>query len=167
MPVHVASLLRQALQEGPLALSELRRKLPAYARTHAESALTEQVAQGLLHRHPRAGGRGHDRIGLQPADPKEYLRPELARVFRNLERFGFDQSRIRAGALELLHDEEWSPASTQVPDRATARGESRSHQQESSAAEFSEQSPSRPDSPGSADPGSAHSPEARLDTQNA
>src|SRR5258708_40180609 len=31
MPIHVAALLRQALEDGPLALPELRRKLPAYA----------------------------------------------------------------------------------------------------------------------------------------
>src|SRR5262245_45207132 len=36
MPVHVASLLRSTLQEQPLALAELRRKLPAYAQAQAE-----------------------------------------------------------------------------------------------------------------------------------
>src|SRR5262249_15004822 len=30
MPVHIAALVRGALQEGPLAWSELRRKLPPY-----------------------------------------------------------------------------------------------------------------------------------------
>ncbi len=168
MPVHVAALLRQVLQEGALAWSELRRKLPAYARSQAESVLTEQVAQGLLHRHPRAGRRGGDRFGLQPADPKGYLRPELAKVFRHLEQFGFSQSQIRAGALELLHDEEWSPASTPTPERGPAHREPRSHEQETSTPDFSEQSSSP--SPGSDNPEPAQpevQSETQLDTQNA
>jgi hypothetical protein len=115
MPVHVAALLRQTLQEGPLAWSELRRKLPAYALVQAEAVLMEQVAQGLLYRHPRAGKRGSDRFGVQPADPKVYLRAELAAVLRNLAQLGFSESQLREGALELLHDEEWSPASPQPP----------------------------------------------------
>jgi hypothetical protein len=109
MPVHIAVLLRQALEDGPLAWPALRRKLPAYAVSQAESVLLEQTAQGLLHRHPSDKKRGGDRYGLQPADPRDYLRQELAVAFRNLESLGFSQAQLRAGALELLHDEEWSP----------------------------------------------------------
>jgi hypothetical protein len=123
MPVHIAALLREALQEGPLAWAALRRKLPAYALVQAESVLLEQASQGLLHRHPRGKKRGGDRFGLAPADPKEYLRSELALTFHNLESLGFTPSQLRAGALELLHDEEWSPALPLNPDLPAATDE--------------------------------------------
>src|SRR5262245_36403661 len=73
MPVHIAGLVREALQDGALSLTELRRKLPAYAQTQAESVLQEELATGRLHRHPRATARGGERVGLAPPDPKEYL----------------------------------------------------------------------------------------------
>jgi hypothetical protein len=116
MPVHIAALLRESLQEGPLAWSELRRKLPAYAQGQAESILQGEVAQGRLHRHPRSG-RGAERFGHQPADARDYLRDRLVEVFRQLEQLGFTQAQLRAGALELLHDEEW--ASTPARQSAT------------------------------------------------
>src|SRR2546425_6069431 len=50
MNVHVAHILRVVLQDSPLAWSELRRKLPDYAKALAESVLNEQLSQGLLHR---------------------------------------------------------------------------------------------------------------------
>jgi hypothetical protein len=113
MPVHVAWLLRTVLQEAPLALSELRRKLPAYALPHAEVVLQEQLAQGLLYRLPKTAGRGKERFSVSPPDAKEYLRPELVTLFGRLEQLGFSQAQLRAGALELLHEEEWaSPRST-------------------------------------------------------
>lgn len=107
MPVHVAFLLRATLEEGALTASEVRRKLPAYAQNQSEEVLQQEVAQGRLHRHPRAG-RGGDRFGVRPPDPKDYLRSELAEVFASLEKFGFTQEQLRVGALELLHDEEWA-----------------------------------------------------------
>jgi hypothetical protein len=110
MAVHVADLLRSALANESLAWSDLRRKLPAYALAQAESVLNEQVSQGLLHRHPRLGKRGGDLFGVRPADPKDYLGGEIAAVFHKLEALGFTQAQLRAGALELLHDQEWSPA---------------------------------------------------------
>jgi hypothetical protein len=119
--VHVAILLRAALEESPLPWSDLRRKLPGYAVAQAETVLNEQVAQGLLYRHPRTGSRGGDRFGVRPPDPKDYLRPALAQVFRDLEQLGFTESQLREGALELLHDEEWSPARSELvapPERA-------------------------------------------------
>jgi hypothetical protein len=111
MSVHVAALLHAALAEGPLPLSELRRKLPAYAQAQAEAALQDQVTQGNLYRHPRLpGGRGRDLFGVRPPDAKEYLKQELPPIFRRLQGLGFTTERIRAAALELLHDEEWAPA---------------------------------------------------------
>jgi hypothetical protein len=113
MPVHVAGLLREALTEGPLPWSELRRKLPAYAVTHAEVVLQEELAQNRLHRHPRTGGRGKERFGAAPPDPKDYLRQELRALFDRLGQLGFTHAQLRAGALELLHEEEWaSPRET-------------------------------------------------------
>jgi len=108
MPVHVAALLRQAMEDRPLAWPELRRKLPAYARTQAEAVLLDQVAQGLMHRHPPMGKRRRVLFGLHPPDAKDYLRSELERLFSALEQLGFSQSQLRAGALELLHEEEWA-----------------------------------------------------------
>jgi hypothetical protein len=128
MRVHVALLLRETLQAEPLPLSVLRRKLPAYAQAQVEPVLQEQLSQGLLYRHPRIGTRGGDRFAARPADPKDYLRAKLAAAFRDLEQLGFSQSQLRAGALELLHEEEWaSPASTPAPASAPAEEETGVH----------------------------------------
>lgn len=115
MPVHIATLLRAALEEGALELSKLRRKLPGYAQQQAEAILQEQLSQGRLYRYPRAG-RGKERFGVRPPDPKEYLRTELVAVFARLEQLGFKHSQLRESALELLHEEEWaSPPPKAVP----------------------------------------------------
>jgi hypothetical protein len=114
MPVHVAELLRAALDESPLSWSDLRRRLPVYAHEKAQTVLEEQVAQGGIHRHPRFGRAG-ERFGRRPADPKEYLRSELAGLFECLEKLGFSEGQLREAALELLHDEEWSPARSTPP----------------------------------------------------
>src|SRR5712692_814584 len=41
MPMHVTNLIQSTLQEGPLAWSELRRKLPIYAQAQAEAVLAQ------------------------------------------------------------------------------------------------------------------------------
>lgn len=109
MPVHLAALVRDTLREKPLTPAELRRKLPTYAQGQAEGVVREQLAQGTLYRHPR-GGRQGERYGTRPPDPKAYLRPELAALFERLGRLGFTPEQLRAGTLELLHDEEWASA---------------------------------------------------------
>ncbi|HEV3119371.1 MAG TPA: hypothetical protein VGY58_20110 [Gemmataceae bacterium] len=109
MAVHVTALVLEALGEGPLGASELRRKLPVYAVAHAEAVLQEQVSLGKIHRHPRLGKRGKERMGVRPADAKDYLRSELAALFRELAELGFTEAQLREGAIELLHEEEWSP----------------------------------------------------------
>lgn len=127
MAVHLATLFRELLAEGPLSWGELRRKLPAYAvdpLSRAEAVLMELVAQGTVHRQPRAGKRGGDCFGLQPPDAKEYLQSELAEVFLDLEQLGFSQAQLRAAALELLHDEEWSPAAVLAEPQRSGRAES-------------------------------------------
>ncbi len=109
MPVHIAQLIREAWREGLLGWSELRRKLPVYAQPQAESELQKLIEQKQVFRHPRSG-RGGDRFGLQPADPKTYLRDELSGVFNRLKGLGFTDAEVRAGALDLLHDDEWAPS---------------------------------------------------------
>lgn len=115
MQVHVASLVRVIVNAGPLSWSEIRRKLPEYARSHACSVLEDLLAGGVLHRHPPTKRRNGPRFGLHRPDPKLYLRPELERAFAHLETLGFVRAELRQGALEMLHEEEWSavPAGNQ------------------------------------------------------
>ncbi len=108
MSVHIRALVRQTLEGTALAWPDLRRKLPSYATELAEPVFQEMIAQQQLHRHPRMGGRGSDRYGLEKPDPKEYLRGELVIAFGKLEKLGFSQEQLRNGALELLHEEEWA-----------------------------------------------------------
>lgn len=108
MQVHIAGLVRATMEEAPLSISELKRKLPTYAQAQAETILLEQVGIGMLHKHPKLGSRGGERFGVRPADPKDYLRPELAELFSSLSQLGFTETQMREAALELLHDEEWS-----------------------------------------------------------
>ncbi len=119
MPIHIANLVQETLAEdGPLGWSELRRKLPAYAQDKAEAILQEQLNQGKLYRYPRTG-RGSERYGVHPPDPKDYLRSELKEVFTRLSELGFTVEQLRTSALEMLHEEEWkdepAPATTEVP----------------------------------------------------
>jgi hypothetical protein len=107
MNVHIAYLLRQTLEEGPLPWSELRRKLPDYAKTTAEAVLDDQVQQGLLHRHPPTSSRSGPRFGVGRPEAREYLRGELSGVFSRLEKLGFSRAQLREGAMELLQEEEW------------------------------------------------------------
>jgi hypothetical protein len=117
MAVHLGALLRSVLQQGPLPWSILRRRLPIYAQAQAETVLKEQLNQGLLFRHPRMG-RNAERYGLEPCDVKEYLRRELERAFQRLDHLGFSQAQLKAGALELLHEEEWGlPAEAPIPSQ--------------------------------------------------
>ncbi len=123
MNTHVAQLMRSALEEGPLPWSELRRKLPAYAHGPAQEVLNEQVGQGLLHRHPRAGSRGAERFGVRPPDPKDYLRQELPDLFSRLASLGFTRPQIRAAALELLHEEEWDVEPAPQPEASAEQSQ--------------------------------------------
>ncbi|HXG11431.1 MAG TPA: hypothetical protein VNK04_16875 [Gemmataceae bacterium] len=152
MPVHLATLLRSVLEAGPLPWSQIRRRLPAYALAQAESVLQEQVAQGMIYRHPRGEGRGGDLFGLQPPDPKEYLSRELSAVFHRLEQLGFSRSQVRAAALELLHDEEWAPAPPAQRPRSQAEAAA------PAAAPAVEEQPAPPVQPQAAEPGGAPTP---------
>jgi hypothetical protein len=119
MRIHIAHLLRTALADGPLPWSDLRRRLPAYTLGQAEplvdAVLQEQVAQGLLYRHPRTSSRGKERFGIEPPNARDYLRDELTALFRRMEPQGFTPAQLRAAALELLHEEEWAAPPGQAP----------------------------------------------------
>jgi hypothetical protein len=91
--VHIAALLRQTLQKEPLAWSELRRRLPAYAQMQAEEVLREEVQRGRLFRHPRTG-RGAERFGLTPPEARLHVKPELERLFARLEHLGFPRDQV-------------------------------------------------------------------------
>jgi hypothetical protein len=108
MPVHVAALVRASLQEGPLSLSQLRRKLPDYARGKLDDVLKDQLDQGLLYQLPKGASRTGPTLSLQPPDPRDPLRQELPRLFQRLQaQLGFTPAQLREAALELLHEEEW------------------------------------------------------------
>jgi hypothetical protein len=154
MRVHLTALLRETLQEQPLAWSELRRKLPSYAQAQAESVLQEQVAQGLLYCHPPLSSRGGPRYGLQRPDPRDSLRPELTALFTRLEARGFSRAQLRQGALELLHEEEWEspPATAAAPRPGAGAPGSRGTSEQAAPAEAAPaaqrtEPPSAPDKP--------------------
>jgi hypothetical protein len=115
MRVHIVNLLAAALSERPLAASELRRKLPDYAKTQAEAILEEEVAQGRMFRHPSLSSRGGPRFGAEPPSPRDFLRTELTTLFHRLARLGFTHAQLRASAIELLHEEEWAPGQENEP----------------------------------------------------
>jgi hypothetical protein len=117
---HLVWLLRTAIEERALTLSDLRRKLPDYAKTQIEAVLEEEVAKGSVFRHPPLSSRSGPRYGMRKADPKDYLRQELSAVFLRLQPLGFSQEELREGALELLHDEEWAPGQEQPEATSTA-----------------------------------------------
>jgi hypothetical protein len=119
MPVHVANLLRESLEEKPLAWPQLRRKLPDYAVAQAEVVLQEQVAQGRLHRHPPAGSRSGERYGVAPPDAREYLRRELPTLFRRLQQLGFTDPQLREAAMALLQEEEWAEPEPEQTQQAS------------------------------------------------
>ena len=105
--VHLEQLLRQTLGDGPLPWSEVRRRLPDYAKLRAERLLEEQVARGRIFRHPAAGRLG-PRYSLSPPEPHPYLRPELDAILRRLQCLGFSRKQLRASALDYLLEEEWA-----------------------------------------------------------
>lgn len=117
MRVHLEWLLRGVLGQGPLTWSEIRKRLPDYAKVQSESVLEELVAHGKLHRHPPAGRRAGPRFGLEAADPHPYVLPELNALFTRCERLGFGRAGVRAALLDLLRQEEWATCGFTGPGR--------------------------------------------------
>jgi hypothetical protein len=121
MSEHLANLLEDTVREQPLPWSDIRRKLPDYAKTLAEPVLNEQLAKSKLFRHPPASSRSGPRFGVTGADPKEYLRAELIGVFSRLEQLGFNRPQLGECAMELLHEEVWAtPAASMASSPETA-----------------------------------------------
>jgi len=119
---HVEALLRSLLHQGPLNWSEIRRRLPDYARSQAQRMLDDKVAAGEWYRHPSTGRRGM-RFGLERPDPLPYLRIEFLALFRRMETLGFPRAAVCAAAMELVHEELWggpAPAAGQAAALATA-----------------------------------------------
>lgn len=105
MRVHLGQLLRGVLARGPLAWSELRRRLPDYAKTQAEPILQEELARGRLFAHPPLGPRLGPRYGLSPARPGPYVRQELDGLLRRMETLGFSPEQVRQALLEQLRSD--------------------------------------------------------------
>ena len=106
--VHLEQLLCNLLGAGPLTWSEIRKRLPDYAKIMAESVLDEQVARGKFFRHPPASARTGPRYGLEPADPRPHVQAELALLVSRLETSGFARAVVRETLLDLLREEEWA-----------------------------------------------------------
>jgi hypothetical protein len=58
------------------------------------------------------------RFGANPPLAREYLRPELTKVFQRLEQLGFTQAQLREGAMELLNEAEWSEPTPAVSSQS-------------------------------------------------
>jgi hypothetical protein len=146
MRVHLTHLLRATLRDRPLTFSELQRKLPDYARLsreEAERVVREELERGNLFRHPALSTRSGPRYGAGRPDPREYLRKELAEAFARLARLGFTAAELRAGALELLHEEEWAlpPEGGAAPEAGRSAQPGREQPPESAPGDVSAQSP--------------------------
>lgn len=107
---HVEQLLRRILRDGPMTRTDLRRRLPAYARILADNVLEAWVAKGRVYEHPCASRRAAPRLALYPADPRPHLRLELDALFGRLEHLGFTRPQLRDATLTLLQDEDWRQA---------------------------------------------------------
>jgi hypothetical protein len=123
MPVHLTYLLRTTLEEKPLPLSELRRKLPDYAKNQVETVLAAEVERGTLFLHPALSSRSGQRYSAQRPEPRDYLRTELAGVFRKLEQLGFRQADLREAAMGLLQEEEWAATPLGGPSASAEQGQ--------------------------------------------
>jgi hypothetical protein len=121
LPVHVEQLLRRILRDGPMTRSDLRRRLPAYARILADNVLDALLAHGRIHEHPSQSRRAASRLALYPADPRLHLRPELDALFTRLARLGFRRCQLRDAALAVLHEDGWSAAAPFDGDRRAAQ----------------------------------------------
>jgi hypothetical protein len=112
---HVKVLLQDVLREGPLPWSELRRRLPKYARHLAESVLNEQLAHGALFRHPPAHARIGPRYALHPPDARRYLRPAVDELFDRMAALDFSRADVRQALQQMLDEEERWPGYTYAP----------------------------------------------------
>lgn len=105
---HAKVVLRNALRNGPLSWTGLRKKFPKYLRHLAESALNEDLAKGAIFRHPPASLRQGPRYALQPEDLRSCARGELQLLLTRLHERGFPRSDVRETLMHLLQEDEWA-----------------------------------------------------------
>ena len=120
---HARVVLHATLEAGPMAWAHLHKKFPKYMRYLAESVLNEELARGLIYRHPSTSSRMGPRYALQPADVRDYAGKELDAVLTRLEQFGFTRADSREALVQLLQADEWAdvaatrPVNTSLPVR--------------------------------------------------
>lgn len=119
--VHLEQLLEAALRQHPATWSELRKRLPGYARRQVEPVVEELLAKGKLFVHPPVSSRKGPRFGLELPDPRPYLQAEFAALMERCEQQGLARPLVRAALLDLLRAEEWAP-SLSAAELPTAAG---------------------------------------------
>jgi hypothetical protein len=102
---HVEQLLRGILRDRPMTRTELRRRLPAYARILADNVLDALLAKSRVFEHPGSSRRAGPRLASYPADPRPHLHVELEALFGRLERLGFTRRQLRDATLTLLQED--------------------------------------------------------------
>jgi hypothetical protein len=112
---HAKVVLHQALDAGPMSWTDLRKKFPKYLRHLAESVLNEELARGVIFRHPPGSTRMGPRYALQAADVRSYAFRELSEVLSRMELRGFARGDVREALMQLLHEEEWAEQNATEP----------------------------------------------------
>lgn len=120
---HAQVLLRESLAAGPMPWSELRKRFPKYLRHLAESVLNEELARGVIYRHPPATPHAGFRYATEPADVRRYVARELEESVARLVGQGLGMAEVREAYLHLLHELEWGDGNpTSLQNSFDARG---------------------------------------------
>lgn len=119
---HARSVLQTALADGPMSWTDLRKKVPKYARHLADSVLNEELARGTIFRHPPTSTRMGLRYALSPPELRAYAAKELGEMLTRLEQCGFARVELREAIMQLLHEDEWSDEAVETPSLAGASG---------------------------------------------
>jgi hypothetical protein len=91
--------VRQALASGPATEGEVKKRVAKVVQSLVRTALTGLIAEGVVSRHPKLGKRLP--YGLTPADPLDYLRPEVDAAIKKLRKLGFEEGDLRAAVRRL------------------------------------------------------------------
>ena len=83
----------QVLAAGPLPEAEIKKKLPASARSLVKAALAALVKERIVLKHPKLARR--DPYGLHPPSAVAYLAPEVALMFKRLMKLGFKEADLQ------------------------------------------------------------------------
>ncbi len=93
-------LVLAALSLEPLTRSEIERRIPTSGRKLLPGVLRQLIDEGRLFKHPRRGRR--EEFALGPADPADYLEPDLGRLVAGLVRKGFTPEAVRTAIAQRL-----------------------------------------------------------------